>query len=199
MAEGTVKIVVVSDGLGYKAPGQDKPGARETYITLAASRGDEIEVDKSDAERFMALGAAAEPDSPEAKAAKDPRMAGEPFGAVKIAGEHDNLPIQKLRQEALRLGAAAPADFGDEFAREHADSLVGHGPGTTTGGDDGAVSGEVPDGLDLSDAKALGRLNAAQVKALAEREGVTAESGDTKKSLVAKIVKASKASKASKS
>jgi hypothetical protein len=126
-------------------------------------------------------------------------MAGEPFGAVKIAGEHDNLPIQKLRQEALRLGAAAPADFGDEFAREHADSLVGHGPGTTTGGDDGAVSGEVPDGLDLSDAKALGRLNAAQVKALAEREGVTAESGDTKKSLVAKIVKASKASKASKS
>jgi hypothetical protein len=170
----TKKAVVVSDGLTYKAPGQeDLPraafGFQPTYVTLPATRGQEIELDKAEYDRFMALGAIAEPGSKEAGAAQSQDLRwGDPYGAVRISGEDGNLPVDKLRQEAKRLGV-----YQDPFGEDDADE---------------GVSGAAPDDIDLSDRKAVESLNVAQLKQLAGKHGVTIESGDKKDDIVKKLV-----------
>lgn len=170
---GTKSAVVVSDGLSYKIPGQDKPGPRETYAMLAATRGDTIELDEKDYDRFKSLGAVVDEGTSEAAAAHNPKVGGgDPYGAVRISGEGHNLPVDKLRSEAKRLGLTISRD----------DDL-----------DDGAgaVSGEAPgdDELNLADSgKLYKQLNAAQMKALAERHGITVETTDTKQTIADKIV-----------
>lgn len=171
----TKKAVVVSDGLTYKVPGQDKPvvafGFAQTYLTLPATRGDEIELSADDYDRFKALGAIADPDSAEAGAAKaEPMRWGDPANAVRISGEDGTLPIDKLRQEAKRLGV-----YADPFGEDDEP--------------DEGVSGAVPEGFDVTDAKAVKRLNVAQLKAAAAQHGVNVEGADTKAKLQDALVK----------
>lgn len=178
MSVKTKTAVVVSDGLTYKIPGQDKPvvafGFAQTYLTQPATRGQEIELDADDYDRFLTLGAIAAPNSREASAAKtEPMRWGDPANAVQISGEDGTLPIDKLRAEARRLGLV---DFDLE------DDL------------DEPVSGQAPADLDFSDRKAVEKLTVAQLKSAAAERGVTVESADKKDDIVKKLVASSKPS-----
>lgn len=175
MSVATKTAVVVSDGLTYKVPGQGTPvvafGFTQTYVTLPATRGQEIELEADDYDRFKALGAIADPDSREADAAKtEPMRWGDPANAVRIDGESGNLPIDKLRAEAKRLG------------------LLIEEPET----EDEGVSGQAPADLDYSDKKAVDQLNVAQLKQAAGARGVTIESKDKKDDIVKKLVASAK-------
>lgn len=169
--------IVVADGLTYKVPGQDKPvvafGFAQTYVTQPATRGDEIELDAEDYDRFKALGAITDPGTAEADAAKSGELRwGDPAGAVRISGEDGTLPIDKLRAEAKRLGLRVDA-FEDEELDE-------------------PVSGAAPEGLDYSDKKAVSQLNVAQLKQAAGARGVTIETSDKKDDIVKKLVASAK-------
>lgn len=169
----TVKVVVVDDGLTYKAPGQKEPEPPKTYVTLMANRGDEIEVDQADADRFTVLGAVAEPGSETARVAKAVQhRTGTPYGAVAIAPENDNTAVQKIERQARELGLlAASQNQADD------DSLT----------DVAGVSAAVPDDLDTSDEHAVAALNVQQLKRVAQQRGIEVEADDRKPDLVRKI------------
>lgn len=181
----THTVTVVSDGLSYRAPGQEKPSVGNTWIFLPANRGDDIDVETVDYERFMALGAVVDADTREAAAAKaEPMRWGDPANAVRISGEDSNQPVDKLRQEAIRLGVAKAEEF---------DGLAGGDGGASGGGDElQPVQGDLPEGFDVTDEKAVKRLNVAQLKKAAEVNGVNIETADTKPKLQAALIKHAK-------
>lgn len=166
----TVKAVVVSDGLTYRVPGQpDYLDPGRTHIVLPARRGDDIELEQADYDRFKALGAITDPDTREASAAKAGPVWGPPANAIALTSEDATLPIDKLRAEGARLGV-----YDDKFDRaEETD-------------DDEGVSGAAPADLDATDENAVGRLNVAQLKAYASQHGI--EVSGNKPDLVAQIV-----------
>lgn len=170
MSESTVKAVVATDVLPYKWPGQKRPEPPRKYVTLHATRGETIELDKSDFDRFQALGSVVEDGTREAEIAKvaGPKW-GPPAGAQPLGD-----PSRKLVQQAEHLG----------LARRVAAATVG-----ADVEDDGGVSGEIPEGLDETNESAVGSLNVAQLKLLAKQRGIEVEAKATKPMLVEAIVK----------
>lgn len=161
-----VKVVVVSDGLNFKIPGQKDPEPPKVYAVIPAQRGQEIEVDEADADRFLALGSVALPGTAAALLAKEVQHRwGPPAGAVRL--EDGNQAVDRIVTEARQMGL-----------------VVNETTGSVDETDEG-VSG-APE-VDASSKEALNALSVAQLKGVAGRLNVEIGSKDKKSDLVDKL------------